>query len=485
MKQIVNLPDLPKDIARKIRTAQEKVLDERDRVRHAEKRIIEDTAEMEFYDRDPRGWADKNYGSHMELNSYPVLTRSSRIREALVERIERRPVRALALRDAERELDRIEKEAFVRVSAMRPGNGRVTWPATLPSFKGYGQVLDTGEEAVAQADANMAKAAMAATAWFAERNDDGVAPGEGSEEALAARRTAWQRSPTMHTGQLIMGDGTAFRVTAWSKEQVSAMQRVIDEDQSRGIVGNIWNLACGIVLTGCDWIGFQEWRDGVASPVRPLLVDDGPRDPAKSLSSLKVAENARYDRIRAALLGRYLPEELANVESFVTGSNAMPSRLFRFWKEQGFSEGIARNWFLKSQPHTWAFRSDNNSFGPETWKAMRNTGQVLEGTDVPLDRGIAEFKLQPLMSALATLGMNSSRIVTECRAALLAHPDPGAVKAALMPHGYLQLQGVKPPLGLAWSEFQSWRMQIRGMAGVLTDLYFDKVPREERRILLQ
>ena len=485
MKQIVDRPDLPKDIARKIRTAQAKVLDQRDRVRHAEKRIREDTAEMEFYDRDPRGWADKNYGSHMGPDSYPVLTRSSRIKEALVERIERRPVRALALRDAERELDRTEKEAFVRVSAMRPSNGRVAWPAPLPAFKGFDEVLDTGEEAVAQANAHLAKAAVAATEWFAELNDDGVAPGEGSEEALAARRRAWQGSPTMHTGQLTMGDGTAFRVSACSQEQVSAMQRVIDEDQSGGVVGNIWNLACGIVLTGCDWIGFQEWRDGVASSVGHIIVDDSPRDSGKSLHSLRAAENTRYERIRSALSGRYLPEEIANVESFVTGSNATPSLLFRFWKEQGFNEGIARNWFLKSQPHTRAFWSDDNSFGPETWKAMCNTGQVLEGMDVPLDRGIAEFKLQPLMSALESLGMNSSRIVTECRAALLAHPDPSMVKVALLPHGYRQLLSVRPPIGLEWNEFQSWRMQIRGMAGVLTDLYFDKVPHDERRILLQ
>ena len=172
-------------------------------------------------------------------------------------------------------------------------------------------------------------------------------------------------------------------------------------------------------------------------------------------------------------------------ESFVRGSHAMPSRLFRFWKEQGFSEEIARNWFLKAQPHTWCFMSDQNAFGQETWKAMRHVDLVLEAADIPLERGIGQFGLQPLRSAMEAVGLKPVRVVTECRAALLAHPDPDEVRTALAHHGYLQLHAVEPPPGLTWEEFQSWRMQIRTMGALLIDLYIDNVPKDERRTLLQ
>lgn len=478
-------PDIPKGMARRIRTAQDKVLDQRDRIEHAEKRIREETAEMFFFDANPRAWVNLNYGPDMAIDAYPPVTRADRIKESLASRVERRPVRALEYRDAELNLAQVEKEVLAQVGEMRPSNGRVPWPKPLSPFRGYEAVLDTGEDAVMQAKARLEKETVQSKAWFANYRDDGAAPGEGSPEALAGRRCALRWPSAMEFGQLTLGNGAAFRVTAWSKESIAAMQRVIDVDQAGGVVGNLWDLACGIVLSGCDWMGFREWRDGLVASVHHILDEEARHEGGKSLNDLRLAENARYDAIRVVLADRYLPEDVVNIESFVRGTNAMPSRLFRFWKEQGFSEAIARNWFLKSQPHTRVFPSDQNDFGPETWKAMRCVGLILDGVDIPLDRAVGEFKLQPLMLAMETLGLKPSRIVTECRAALLSFPDPSQVRVALAHHGYLQLHSLDPPPDLGWEEFQSWRMQIRAMAGLLTDLLLDNVPQAERKVLLR
>lgn len=485
MTEATERPDIPKDMARRIRTAQEKVLRQRERVEHAEKRIREETAEIFLFDTNPRAWVDQNYGPAMAIDAYPPITRLGRIKESLASRIERRPVRALEYRDAESNLARIEEEILQRVREMKASKGRVPWPKPLPPLQAHEGVLNIDADVVAQANARLAKEAARSNAWLANYYDDGASPGDGSHDVLAARRSALLWPTSMDYGRLSLRNGAAFHVTAWSRENISEMQRVIDEDQSGGVFGSLWDLACGIILTGCDWAGFREWRDNLISPVRQILYEEPSHVAGVSLDALRVAKNNRYDAIRSVLATRYIPEDIVHVESFVSGSHAMPSRIFRFWKEQGFNDFIARNWFLKSQPRTWVFHSDQNSFGPETWKAMRNVGLAVDGADIPLERGISEFSLQQLKLAMDEIGLKPSRIVTECREALLEYHDQNSVRTALARYGYLQLKGVNPPLGLGWEEFQSWRMQVRAMAGLITDLFLDVVPRAERKMLLQ
>ena len=486
MSSTADRPDIPKDLARRIRTAQTKVLDQRENVRHAEKRIIEDTAEIAHFETHPKAWVLLNYGPDMAVDAYPPVTRAGRIRDSLAARIERRPVRAIEYQESEQALARLEREILDRISAMRSGSGRVPWPEPLPEFRGYEAVLDTGESARDMAKAIHEKDRARTEAYLDEARDDGAADGEGSAEALAARSTQWKRRPRLvEFGRLAIRGGGTFRVAGWSRQDIARMQAVIDEDQSGMIVGNLWNLACGFVLTGCDWEGFSEWRETLVAPVRHLLHSEATPVAGQSQEEIRIASNVRYDAIADALAGRYLPEEVVHVESFVRGSHAMPSRLYQFCKEQGFSEAIARNWFLKAQPHTWVFLSERHPFGDETWKAIRSAGLVLDGADIPLERGIGEFKLQPLMSSMQAIGMAPSRVITECRAALLEHPDPDEVRAALAHHGYLQLRAVNPPPGLEWKEFQSWRMQIRAMGALVASLFFDSVPPADRQILLK
>ena len=189
-------------MANRIYSAQKKVLSQRDRVMHAEDRIRDDSEELGFYERDPRGWADKRYGPQFTLDSYPVITRSTRIRDDLEFRIERRPLRALDLRNAELELFRIEGEVLVRVRGMRPTSGRVPWPPVLSLFVGYDHILDTSDEAVARANAYMARRAVIYAAQLNELEDDGTVLGDGSEEALEKRRSEWCRPSKLNRGIL-------------------------------------------------------------------------------------------------------------------------------------------------------------------------------------------------------------------------------------------------------------------------------------------
>jgi len=480
---IQTYPDLPKNLAKQLIQAQKRVLEVQRRIISAEARIKEEAAELETYALSPRTWVTSVYGPGMAMDAYPPTTRISRLKESYEGRIARRPVRALAYQEALDNLNRLEKKILEEITGIRASTGRVDWPNPLPAFYGYDNVLDVGPDTKALVAALETKALSQALASTQALNDDEAPAGDGSSEALQQRRVSFA-SNSLKSGNLILRNGVSLTVSAWSQECIDNLQSLINEDQSGGVVGNVWDVAVGLVLTGCDWHGYQAWWTALNNNVRAEL-DISCFETQRVFDRKKHSETKELSsRISSLLFSTYLPEELTSLPSFFHGEVAKPSQVFRFWKEAGFSDKIAANWFLKSQPNAGLFQISCQPYGRETWSALQNSGLVLSGSDIPLAWSLGYFPRSTLADVIKNLGLNPSRRTSECHETLLSFSDPKRVIIALEPHGYENLRAILPPTPLTWTQFQGWRMQIKCMAALICALYFDEVPHKEKALLL-
>ncbi len=480
---INNRPPIPKRLANQITTAQNRVLSVQERIISAETRIKEQAAELETYALSPRTWVTSLYGPRMAIDAYPPTTRISRIKEDYEGGIARRPIRALAYQEALEKLNQLEKKVLEEVTGTRASTGRVAWPNPLPAFNGYGSVLDLSPDIKEQVAALENKELRQAQDSTQALNDDEAPAGDGSSEALKKRRMSFAGN-SLKSGNLILRNGVSLTVSAWSQECIDNLQSLINKDQSGGVVGNVWDVAVGLVLTGCDWHGYQAWWTALSNNVRANL-DISCFEVQRVFDRKKHSETKELSsRISLLLSSTYLPEELTNLASFLHGEVAKPSQLFRFWKEVGFSDKIAANWFLKSQPTAGLFQIPYQPYGRETWSALQNSGQVLSGSDIPLAWSLSYFPRSTLAAVIKDLGLNPGRRTSECHETLLSFPDPETVIAALAAQGYHNLCAILPPTPLTWTQFQGWRMQIRCMAALICALYFDEVPHKEKALLL-
>jgi hypothetical protein len=476
-------PPIPKRLAKQISHAQARVLDARNRIISAELRIKEESAELDIYAQNPRDWVTKVYGPKMAIDAYPPTTRISRIQEDYKRRIARRPIRALSYHQALEDLDKLEQRILNQLAGMRPSSGRVAWPSPLAPFEGYDSASNICPDTKTQVQLLEAKELGVAQDLKDASSDDGAPFGDGSRDALLQRRQTFAEV-SLKSGILILRNGVSLTVKAWSEDCIEAMQAVINKDQSGGVSGNVWDIAVGLILTGCDWPGYEEWWATINTTVRSQL----------DLSNFRIQRSFDADRhaeakelsnlISSCLSSCYLPEELVSLPSFFYGEVAKPSQLFQFWKEAGFSEIIARNWFLKSQPSVGLFRVSDQPYGRETWSAIQNIGLVQSGSDIPLSWSLAHFPRSTLADVIKDLDLTPSRRTSGCREILLSISDPNKAIRALGIYGYEDLRATLPPTQLTWTQFQGWRMQIRCMAALISDLFFNKVPQSARAVLL-
>jgi hypothetical protein len=126
-------PDLPKRLAARIRGAQAKVENARGWIEATEFNAIQDQARWDEYSRDPKGFAHKYYAPH-GVDSYPVTTTISRLREKLEALPRKRERNRIELERADANLARVEEEVLREVTRMRNTTGRVPWPSPLEPF---------------------------------------------------------------------------------------------------------------------------------------------------------------------------------------------------------------------------------------------------------------------------------------------------------------------------------------------------------------
>lgn len=144
MAKPVARPDLPKGLAARIRAAQEKVRKARQSIIWGGKAITRSEARIQDYEGDPQGFADRFYRGK-DWDSYPVQETMRVERERLAYNVGRVPARLVELAEAEAHLGQVEEAALIRVAAMRPSSGRVSWPKRLPSFEAMQHEADLEE----------------------------------------------------------------------------------------------------------------------------------------------------------------------------------------------------------------------------------------------------------------------------------------------------------------------------------------------------
>ncbi|MBM6595346.1 hypothetical protein [Microvirga pudoricolor] len=133
---MTSLPPIPKKLAARIRAAQAKVVNARGWIESTEFNALQDEARWNEFVRDPEAFARKHYPGH-GVDSYPVQTNTSRIREKLDKLPARRERNRRELEEADALLANVEAEVLEEVSRMRPTAGRVLWPPPLEPYETF------------------------------------------------------------------------------------------------------------------------------------------------------------------------------------------------------------------------------------------------------------------------------------------------------------------------------------------------------------
>jgi len=133
---LTSLPPIPKRLAARIRAAQARVLDVRSRIEATEFNSLQDEARWNEFTRDPEAFARKYYPGH-GVDSYPVQTNTSRIREKLDKLPARRERNQRDLGEANAQLTKVEAEVQGEVSQMRPTTGLVPWPSSMEPYETF------------------------------------------------------------------------------------------------------------------------------------------------------------------------------------------------------------------------------------------------------------------------------------------------------------------------------------------------------------
>ena len=113
-------PLIPKRLAARIRHAQGKVAAARDTIIHNERSIEQDRKRIAEFEANPALFARTHYGMH-GVESYPVQTNIARCRERLEYRTEKLQSTYEGLREAEEDLQSVEREVLDLVPAFGEG----------------------------------------------------------------------------------------------------------------------------------------------------------------------------------------------------------------------------------------------------------------------------------------------------------------------------------------------------------------------------
>jgi hypothetical protein len=481
-------PEIPKALFRKIKNAQDYVLGQRSRIVHAEQRIRETISEIEEFENGPDAYALCRYGRTHGVDSYPVVTRLSRLRADLDRSIDRRAVRAVALRDAESALAATEAETLRIVLGMSPSKGRVSWPEPVPAFIGYEEVTTINDVVLARAkDIDAAAKRGVELDRIHLQNKDAQARQDVPTSIERRRRSA--RPPgCIKSSRIVLANRISFTVTSPHDDGPEILQRAIDLDQAGPTVGGIWDLACAIFQSGVDWPGWETYhtrfRETFASQLRHQTCLTA--DPMISGTDA-LADYSLVDKVLGGISRQHYCPEGVRFPAFVAASPAKPSKLRAFVESVGLSKEQAEDWFLKTMSPGRLGRGRGRGYGSETLAAMEYVGLLSRGSSVGSADVIEALTYSELKAVMIDLGLKPERSIVRCRSSIieLLRGQHDRVRKALGDHGMEDVWVVHTPPGQSWAEFQSWRQQIRGMAEVITDLYFRKpMPEQDRQDLL-
>jgi hypothetical protein len=473
-------PDIPKRFLQKILTAQGRVLDQRSRIKHAEESIRRKQAEIDLFDRDPVAYAIQQYGGHLDADSYPVVTRTGRLRDDIERNIERRPIRAVDLHNAERALAAIEAEALETTLALAPSRGRMPWPASLPAFIGHETVTKIDDDALAMVrDENDARERTVALE-IARRETEHEQARQSVAQGIEQRRGSPSPMVDEWQSKIRLGNGSHFTVTSTTTDGPEILQKAIARDHAGSSFGHIWDLAVAIFQSGVDWPGWEIYYARFRETCRASFEPDASGNEVS-------ADRLRWvQHIQTISKQHYCPEDV-RLPDFVDGPPAKPSKLKEFVRELGLSAEQAEDWFLR----TWMFARIGTlqppGYSAETLAAMEYVGLLARGSDITTPDAIELLKYSGMRNAMGDLGLMPGKTRDICRKSLLAlsFEEHDRVRKTVDKHQQKDVWVMNTPPGLSWTELHSWRQQIRGMAVAITDLYAHRrMPHQDRADLL-
>lgn len=120
-------PMLSKPLAAKIRGAYSCLQDAIVWKIDQDRMILELQEKISAFDGDPVGWSERHYPRHGP-NSYPVQTHIIRARESLMRKLAKQQDVAQSLREAEKNLARVEAEVELAAARIRPTTPKESWP---------------------------------------------------------------------------------------------------------------------------------------------------------------------------------------------------------------------------------------------------------------------------------------------------------------------------------------------------------------------
>lgn len=128
-------PLIPKRMASRIRTSQNRFLEAVEFLLIDEERERDRIEEIAEFERSPQRYADRRYPGH-GVDSYPVQTRIKGARESLERNRARRQAAVQRIHDAAAAMEATEASVMEELAKLRPGTpGRVAWPKAPPRME--------------------------------------------------------------------------------------------------------------------------------------------------------------------------------------------------------------------------------------------------------------------------------------------------------------------------------------------------------------
>lgn len=285
----------------------------------------------------------------------------------------------------------------------------------------------------------------------------------------------------MPTSAVAIGSKHHFHVTSRFRDGVDRLVAGLDEEFGGSIVGNIWNTAEVIVRSGIDWTGWLRYHDRLRSAYLSAL-----RGKPEYRNGVWASEKERkanmwaHNELAFSLSKRiYIPDEVP-MPTFVEGKVAKPS-IFRWLAERrGVSMDVMFEYFLKSFDSQQFLRT-TDAYEPATWNALREASMIVSGDEIPLAAAITDLSMTEVRAALSAILERAERSLAVSQAMLETRRRSGeqAVRSAVAKvRDWNSTYYVLPPPMMTWSDFQSMRQQVKGMAVALGDLHADAIRRK-------
>tara|TARA_R110002049_G_C9079447_1_gene555492 strand:+ start:303 stop:1196 length:894 start_codon:yes stop_codon:yes gene_type:complete len=281
-----------------------------------------------------------------------------------------------------------------------------------------------------------------------------------------------------------MIDTVSFRLNIGNEKEIvmqsgchyarDRLAEAIEEDRAGAVFGNTWKLATAFALSGADWAAWSVYHTKLRSKYNDLIRGPEYRDSFwETDRERKAIMWNRIETAQSCARYTYIPESIG-LPQFIEGPPVKAQWIRKFLDRRSLPRDVEVEWFLRSYDSQQITIGPNLEFAPSTWQLMINAGLVAKNGDIPPKMAAKALSMKDLRQLLDACGIAPEKsIAAACNAfSDYGQSDPKAAIERLRAQiGNRDIYMLKPPTGIAWQDFQSWRQQLRGIATAVTDIY--------------